>query len=38
MIMETYLEKSVELMEDLHVNGDGQFRGAVVSAYLTLAR
>ena len=35
VIMKNYLEKSVELMEDLHSNND---LTAVVGAYLTLAR
>lgn len=38
VIMEWYLERSVELMEELRGRSERQLRGDVVSAYLTLAR
>jgi ataxia telangiectasia mutated family protein len=39
VIMDTYLERSVRLMEDLRERSEQEPRGATsVSAYLTLAR
>ena len=38
VIMDTYLERSVHLMEELRERSEQHLTGATVSAYLTLAR